>query len=56
VGKFSAEQIVEVQNYVEDLRYPLGSLVYGGNDKDDYLSIKVDLDFILKYFIFKYVR
>lgn len=36
-GKLTTEQIVEVQDYSEDLNYPSGSLVYGGNDEDDYL-------------------
>lgn len=36
-GKLIAGQIVEVQDYVEDLKYPSSSLVYGGNDEDDYL-------------------
>jgi hypothetical protein len=31
------EQIVVVQHYARDLRYPRGSLVYRGNDEDDYL-------------------
>jgi hypothetical protein len=31
------EQIVKVQHYARDLKYPRGSLVYGGNDEDDYL-------------------
>jgi hypothetical protein len=31
------EQTVEVQYYAKDLKYPQGSLVYGGNDEDDYL-------------------
>jgi hypothetical protein len=31
-----------VQNYVRDLRYPRGSLVYGGNDEDDYLYCLLD--------------
>lgn len=35
--KLTREQITEVRHYVEDLKYPTGSLVYGGNDKDDYL-------------------
>jgi hypothetical protein len=26
-----------VEHYARDLRYPRASLVYGGNDKDDYL-------------------
>jgi hypothetical protein len=26
-----------VQYYARDLKYPRGSLVYGGNDEDDYL-------------------
>jgi hypothetical protein len=38
LGKqLSLEQIVEVQRYAKDLKYPGGSLVYGGNDKDDFL-------------------
>jgi hypothetical protein len=35
--KLSSEQIAEVKHYARDLMYPRGSLVYGGNDKDDYL-------------------
>lgn len=35
--KLSKEQITEVQHYARDLRYSRGSLVYGGNDEDDYL-------------------
>jgi hypothetical protein len=31
------DQIVEDQYYVEDLKYPSGSLIYGDNDEDDYL-------------------
>jgi hypothetical protein len=26
-----------VQHYAKDLKYPRGSLIYGGNDKDDFL-------------------
>jgi hypothetical protein len=26
-----------VQHYAKDLKYPRGSLVYGGNDEDDFL-------------------
>jgi hypothetical protein len=33
----TSKQIAKVQHYAEDLKYPSGSLVYGGNDKDDYL-------------------
>jgi hypothetical protein len=37
-GKQLAEQqIAKVQYYANDLKYPRGSLVYGGNDEDDYL-------------------
>jgi hypothetical protein len=37
-GKWlSEEQVAEVQHYVRDLKYPRGSLVYGGNDEDDFL-------------------
>jgi hypothetical protein len=35
--QLSEEQIAEVQYYAKDLKYPRGSLVYGGNDEDDYL-------------------
>jgi hypothetical protein len=38
LGKqLSEEQIVEVQYYARDLKYPRGSLVYGGSDEDDFL-------------------
>ena len=36
------EQIAEVQYYAKDLKYPRGSLVYGGNDEDDYLYCLLD--------------
>jgi hypothetical protein len=35
--QLSSEQIVEVQHYAKDLKYHRGSLLYGGNDKDDFL-------------------
>jgi hypothetical protein len=35
--QLTEEQIAEVQYYAKDLKYPQGSLVYGGNDEDDYL-------------------
>jgi hypothetical protein len=41
-GKLNTEQIAKVQEYVEDLKYPSGSLVYGGNDEDDYLYYLLD--------------
>jgi hypothetical protein len=38
LGKeLSEEQIAEVKYYAKDLKYPQGSLVYGGNDEDDFL-------------------
>jgi hypothetical protein len=38
LGKqLSEEQIVEAQHYAKDLKYPRGSLVYGGDDEDDFL-------------------
>jgi hypothetical protein len=40
--KLSEEQIVEVQHYAQDLRYPRSSLVYGGNDENDYLYCLLD--------------
>jgi hypothetical protein len=35
--QLSEQQIVEVQYYAKGLKYPRGSLVYGGKDEDDYL-------------------
>jgi hypothetical protein len=35
--QLSEEQTAEVQYYAKDLKYPRGSLVYGGNDEDDSL-------------------
>jgi hypothetical protein len=35
--RLSEEHIAEVQHYAKDLKYPRGSLVYGGNDEDDLL-------------------
>jgi hypothetical protein len=32
-----AEQLAETQHYAKELKYPKGSLVYGGNDEDDFL-------------------
>jgi hypothetical protein len=36
--QLSEQQIAEVQYYAKDLKYPRGSLVYGGNDEDDYFT------------------
>jgi hypothetical protein len=35
--QLTEEQIAEVQHYAKDLKYPRGSLVYLGNDEDDFL-------------------
>jgi hypothetical protein len=35
--QLSEEQVAEVQHYARDLKYPRGSLVYGGSDEDDFL-------------------
>jgi hypothetical protein len=35
--QLTKEQIAEVQHYAKDLRYPRGSLVYGGSDEDDFI-------------------
>jgi hypothetical protein len=35
--KLSKEQIAKAQHYARDLQYPRGSLVYGGDDEDDFL-------------------
>jgi hypothetical protein len=35
--RLSEEQIAEAQHYAKDLKYPRGSLVYGGDDEDDFL-------------------
>jgi hypothetical protein len=40
--QLSEEQIAEIQHYVKDLKYPRGSLVYGGNDEDDFLYCLLD--------------
>jgi hypothetical protein len=40
--QLTEEQIVEVQHYAKDLKYPRGSLVYGGNDEDDFLYCLLD--------------
>jgi hypothetical protein len=33
----TTKQITRVRDFAEDLKYPSSSLVYGGNDEDDYL-------------------
>jgi hypothetical protein len=35
--QLSKKQIAEARQYVKDLKYPRGSLVYSGNDEDDFL-------------------
>jgi hypothetical protein len=35
--QLTKEQIAEAQHYAKDLRYPRGSLVYGGSNEDDFL-------------------
>jgi hypothetical protein len=40
--QLSLEQIAEVQHYAKDLKYPRGSLVFGGNDEDDFLYCLLD--------------
>jgi hypothetical protein len=40
--QLSEEQIAEVQHYAKDLKYPQGSLVYGGNDEDEFLCCLPD--------------
>jgi hypothetical protein len=40
--QLTEEQIAEVQHYAKDLKYPRGSLVYGGNDEDDFLYCLLD--------------
>jgi hypothetical protein len=35
--ELSKDQIVVAQHYARDLQYPRGSLVYGGDDEDDFL-------------------
>jgi hypothetical protein len=43
LGKqLSEEQFAEVQHYASNLKYPRGSLVYGGSDKDDFLYCLLD--------------
>jgi hypothetical protein len=40
--QLSKEQIVEVLHYARDLKYPRGSLVYGGSEEDDFLYCLLD--------------
>ena len=40
--QLSSEQIVEVEHYVRDLKYPRGSLVYGWDDEEDFLYCLLD--------------
>jgi hypothetical protein len=35
--QLSAEQVTETEHYAKELKYPLGSLVYGGDNDDDFL-------------------
>jgi hypothetical protein len=43
LGKqLSERQVAEVQHYTRDLKYPRGSLVYGGDDEDDFLYFLPD--------------
>lgn len=36
-GELTAEQIVKVQDYAEDLQYRTDTLIYDGNDEDECL-------------------
>jgi hypothetical protein len=40
--QLSEEQIAETRQYTKDLNYPQGSLVYSGNDEDDFLYFLPD--------------
>jgi hypothetical protein len=40
--QLSEEQIAEAKQYVKDLKYPRGSLVYNGNNEDDFLYCMLD--------------
>jgi hypothetical protein len=35
--QISAEQLAKMQHYAKKLKYPRGSLVYGGDNEDDFL-------------------
>jgi hypothetical protein len=35
--QLSTEQVAETQHYAKELKYPQGSLVYGGDNEDDFL-------------------
>jgi hypothetical protein len=35
--QLTKKQIVEAQHYAKDLKYPRGSLVYGGDEENDFL-------------------
>jgi hypothetical protein len=40
--QLSEKQVAEVQHYARDLKYPRGSLMYGGDDEDDFLYCMPD--------------
>jgi hypothetical protein len=40
--QLSEEQIAETRQYAKDLKYPQGSLVYNGNDEDDFFYFLLD--------------
>jgi hypothetical protein len=40
--QLSEEQIAETQHYAKDLMYPRGSLIFGGDDEDDFLYCLLD--------------
>jgi hypothetical protein len=35
--QLSTEQVAETEHYAKELKYPQGSLVYGGDNDDDFL-------------------
>jgi hypothetical protein len=47
--QLSKEQVAKVQHYARNLKYPRGSLVYGGNDEDDFLYCLPDNKELLVY-------
>jgi hypothetical protein len=40
--QLSEEQVAKVQHYGRDMKHPWGSLVYGGDDEDDFLYCLLD--------------
>jgi hypothetical protein len=45
--KLSAEKVAETEHYAKEVKYPHGSLVYGGDDDDEVLTVRKSM-FVVK--------